>query len=91
MERNIRSNMAKEKIEKIPILPQGMNSRRPTWDNIRYFFRNVHWSEIVRGGVSIQTQVIGITAIHKEITRLLEVPRSSYKDLQWDWWRWTGT
>ncbi len=91
MERNIRSNMAKEKIEKIPILPQGMNSRRPTWDNIRYFFRNVHLTEIVIAGVSIRTEVMGVTAMHKKITRLLEVPSSAYECLQWDWWRWTGT
>ena len=82
MERSIRAKMAKEKIEKLPILPQGMNTRRPTWDNIRYFFRNVHLSEIIRGAVSIQTEVMGVTAMHAEILRLLGVPGSAYDCLQ---------
>ena len=42
IERKIRMNMAKEEIEKLPILPQGMNTKKPKWNNIRYFFRNVH-------------------------------------------------
>lgn len=91
MERRIRVNMAKEKIEKLPILPQGMNTRKPTWDNIRYFFRNVHLSEIVKGAVSIQIEVMGVTAMHQEIARLLEVPGNVYDSLQRDWWRWTIT
>ena len=91
MERRIRANMAKEKIEKIPILPQGMNTRKPTWGNIRYFFRNVHLCEIVKGTESIQTEVKGITAMHIEIARLLGVPAKAYVGLQHDWWRWTGT
>jgi len=37
-------NMEKEKIEKLPILPQGMNTKKPPWNNIRYFFRDVHYS-----------------------------------------------
>jgi len=45
IEREMRMNMAKEKIEKLPILPQGMNSKKPTWNNIRYFFRNVHYKD----------------------------------------------
>ena len=91
MERSIRAKMAKDKIEKLPILPQGMNTRRPTWDNIRYFFRNVHLSEIIRGAVSIQTEVMGVTAMHAEIVRLPGVPGSAYDCLQQGWWRWAGT
>ena len=89
MERRIRANMAIEKMEKLPILPQGMNTRKPTWDNIRYFFRNVHLCEIVRGAVSIQTEVMGVTAMHMEIARLLGVPGSAYDCLQREWWLWT--
>jgi transposase len=57
IERKIRMNMAKQNIERLPILPQGMNSKKPTWNNIRYFFRNVHLSEIIRDEVPIQTTV----------------------------------
>jgi transposase len=87
IERNIRMNMARENIEKLPILPQGMNSKKPTWNNIRYFFRNVHYSQIIRDGVCIQAVVKGLSALHEQINWLLEVPGSVYKNLQDDWWQ----
>jgi transposase len=91
MERKIRMNMAKENIEKLPILPQGMNSKKPTWNNIRYFFRNVHYSKIIRDGVCIQSIVKGLSDLHKQINRLLDVPSSVYKNLQPRWWQFTYT
>jgi transposase len=87
IERKIRMNMAKENIEKLPILPQGMNSKRPTWNNIRYFFRNVHLSEIIRDKVPIQTTVKGVSDLHKQINRLLEMPAPAYENLQSGWWQ----
>lgn len=91
IERKIRMNMAKENIEKLPILPQGMNSKKPTWNNIRYFFRNVHYSEIIRDGVCIQSMVKGLSDLHKQINRLLDVPSSVYKNLQPSWWQFKYT
>jgi transposase len=91
IERKIRMNMAKANIEKLPILPQAMNSKKPTWNNIRYFFRNVHYSEIIRDGVCIQSMVKGLNDLHKQINRLLDVPRSVYKNLQPRWWQFTYT
>ncbi len=91
IERKIRMNMAKENIEKLPILPQAMNSKKPTWNNIRYFFRNVHYSEIIRDGICIQSMVKGLSDLHKQINRLLEVPSSVYKNLQPSWWQFKYT
>jgi transposase len=91
IERRIRMNMAKEDIEKLPILPQSMNSKKPTWNNIRYFFRNVHYSEIIRDGRCIQAMVKGLSALHEQINRLLEVPDWVYRTLQGSWWRFKGT
>ena len=91
IERNIRMNMAKEKIEKLPILPQGMNSKKPTWNNIRYFFRNVHYSEILRDGTCIQAMVKGISALHGHVIELLDVPDTVYKNLYGSWWQFKGT
>jgi len=87
IERKIRMNMAKANIEKLPILPQAMNSKKPTWNNIRYFFRNVHYSEIICDGVCIQSMVKGLSDLHKQINRLLDVPSSVYKNLQPSWWQ----
>jgi len=34
MERNIRLSMIEQNIEQLPILPQGMNTKTPTWSNL---------------------------------------------------------
>ncbi|MBC2714832.1 MAG: IS1634 family transposase [Desulfobacteraceae bacterium] len=91
LERKIRMNMARENIEKLPILPQGMNSKKPTWNNIRYFFRNVHYSKIIRDGTCIQTMVKGLSALHEDINRLLEISDSVYKNLEDSWWQFRET
>ncbi|MCP3929501.1 MAG: hypothetical protein GY705_10410 [Bacteroidetes bacterium] len=91
IERKIRMNMAKENIEKLPILPQGMNSKKPTWNNIRYFFRNVHFSEIILNGTCIKAMVKGLSALHEQVNCLLEVPDSVYKNLQGGWWQFRST
>lgn len=91
IERKIRMNMANENIEKLPILPQGMNSKKPTWNNIRYFFRNVHYSEIIQNGKCIQATVKGFSELHEQINGLLEVPVSIYKNLRGNWWQFKET
>jgi hypothetical protein len=91
IERKIRMNMVRENIEKLPILPQGMNSKKPTWNNLRYFYRNVHYSQIIRDGVCIQAVVKGISDLHEQINRLLELPESVYKILSDSWWQFKGT
>lgn len=91
IERKIRMNMKKENIEKLSILPQGMNSKKPTWNNIRYFFRSVHYSEIFRDDICIQATVKGVSNLHEQINRLLEVPVWVYKNLQDKWWQFKWT
>jgi len=82
IERKIRMNMEKENIEKLSILPQGVNSKKPTWNNIRYFFRSVHYSEIFRDDICIQATVKGGSDLHEQINRLLEVSIWVYKNFQ---------
>jgi len=91
VERNIRLNMTKTKIEKLPILPQKMNTKKPTWNNIRYFFRNIHLSVIIKNKVQIQADIQGFSELHKKICELLEVPCSAYKNLHDRWWLFEGT
>jgi len=91
IERKIRMNMARENIEKLPILPQGMNTKKPTWNNIRYFYRNIHYSQVIRGDVCLQAAVKGLSDLHEQINRLLEIPDSVFKRLQDNWWRFKET
>lgn len=85
IERNIRMNMGK-KIEKLPILPQGMNTKKPTWNNIRYFFRNIHLALVLKDKIPIQATVQGLNDLHKKVCELIEVPSSAYQNLKDGWW-----
>ncbi len=91
IERNIRMNMGKEKIEKLPILPQGMNTKKPTWNNIRYFCRNIHLALIFKDKIPIQTDVKGLSQLHEKICELVEVPKTAYKNLHDGWWLFEDT
>jgi transposase len=91
IERNIRLNMTKQKIEKLPILPQKMNTKKPTWNNIRYFCRDIHLSVILKNKVTIQVDVQGLSDLHKKVCELVEVPSSAYKNLHDRWWLFEGT
>ncbi len=91
IERKIRMNMAKEKIEKLPILPQGMNTKKPTWNNIRYFCRNIHLALIVQDKIPIQADVKGLNELHKKICELSEVPTTAYNNLHDGWWLFSPT
>lgn len=81
MERAVRKQMAEESIESLAILPQKMKTATPTWNNLRYLFRNVHLSQIfIKERLAKQT-VKGLHEIHTEVLRLLGVPASKYLNL----------
>ena len=86
MERNIQKNMAEEKVEKLPILPNGMNTKKPTWNNLNYFFERVHLSMIEKQARTIKTILKGITTLHKTVLKLMGVPPSAYTTIQDRWW-----
>ncbi len=86
IERRIRKSLEEEKIEKLPILPQGMNTKKPTWNNIKYFFRNVHLALIEQNGKVIQSTVKGMTDLHCLIADLLEVPKKKCTQIGDKWW-----
>ena len=86
MERNIRKNMAEAKIEKLPILPANMKTKKPTWNNLKYFFRNIHLSLIQKNDQTIKTVLNGVTELHETVLRLLGVALSAYSTIQDGWW-----
>ncbi|MDP3284762.1 MAG: IS1634 family transposase [Desulfobacterales bacterium] len=86
MERNIRKEMATQKITKIPISASGLKTKSPTWNNICRFFRNVHLSLITQGQMIIRSSVKGLTALHYQMLKLLKVSRTAY-DLTDGWWQ----
>jgi transposase len=91
MERNIRKNMAEQGVEKLPILPNGMNTKKPTWNNLNYFFKNVHLSMVEKQDKIIQTVTKGVTQLHEFVLKLLGVPPSVYAGIQDRWWLFKGS
>jgi transposase len=86
IERNIRKQMEEKQIESIRILPSRMKTKAPTWNNIRYFFRNVHLAIITKNDEILQSTVKGVTELHHLILKLLKVPYDVYDNLQDKWW-----
>lgn len=86
IERNIRMNMEKQKIEQLPILPQGMNTKKPTWNNIRYFFNDVHSVEISQDNISVHFEINNVKKLHQLVLKLLEIPDKIYTNLTGEWW-----
>ena len=86
IERSIRKNMRQKNIEKLPILPSGLKTKTPTWNNLGYFFRNVHLSIVLQNGDILNSTVKGLTAMHNKVLELLEVPVSVYENIKDQWW-----
>lgn len=86
IERNIRQQMAKLDIERLPIRPTGLNCKKPTWNNICYFFRNVYLVMIASKTKIMSSIIKGVTPLHKLLLDLLIVPETKYSDLKDYWW-----
>jgi hypothetical protein len=77
--------MAQEGVEKLPILPQKMKTARPTWNNLRYLFRQVHQSHIFIDSQMVKQTLKGLLDIHIETLRLLGIPPSACSNLGSNW------
>ncbi len=78
MERSIHQQMLEESIDRLPILPQRMKTAKPTWNNLRYFFRSVHLSMVYIKGRLVSQAIKGLSGLHSLIVRMLGVPSSIY-------------
>jgi len=63
-----------------------MNTKKPTWNNLNYFFKNVHLSMVEKQDKIIQTVTKGVTRLHEIVLKLLGVPPSVYAAIQDRWW-----
>lgn len=86
IERNIRREMEQQQVESLPIIASKMNTKKPTWNNIRFFFRKIHLLLITKGEHVLQSSVKGVTARHRLVLKLLKIPNSVYDSLQNGWW-----
>lgn len=77
IERAVRQGMAREKIEDLPLFPEGRPTATPTCPRILEAFRSVSWHEFRRGEELLHFP-IELTALQKLLLKLLEVPRELY-------------
>ena len=87
MERAIRNNMKQANTEAIPILPQKMNTKKPTWNNIRYFFDQVFFIALQNNEHSTRYIVKGLSKLHQKVLQFLGVPLHYYQINHNNWWR----
>jgi len=78
IERELRQAMTREGIEAMPLLPEGRMTKTPTCPRILETFNGVAWQEFTRGDEVIAFP-IQLTAIQKEVIRLLGLPPQAYK------------
>lgn len=77
IERAVRQGMVREKIEDLPLFPEGRPTATPTCPRILEAFRSVSWHEFQRGEELVRFP-IKLTALQKLLLKLLEVPRELY-------------
>ncbi len=86
VQRKLRLEMHKRKIEALRVLPSRMKSKAPTWKSIRWFFENIHLMIWRKEGLITDSVTKGIGPLHREIISLLGLPETYYDDLKEGWW-----
>jgi transposase len=86
IERRIRLEMQEQEIERLPMRPAGMHTKRPTWRTIVDTFSGVHMATIEQSGRTIHTALKGLNALRRQILALLKVPVEIYTRLRERWW-----
>ena len=88
IERRIRKNMQQQQIPTLPILPQGMKTKRPTWANIKFCFNSaVMLSFLLADGQQYQHLVKGLATQQLKVLDLLKVPVERYYSMTPQWWK----
>lgn len=77
IERAVRQGMRHEKIESLPILPEGRLTKTPTTARILEMFSDVSWFEFERGD-EIVTFPVQLSSLQQLLLRLLGMDPSSY-------------
>jgi len=78
IERSVRQGMRREKIEELPLFPEGRMTSTPTCPRILEAFRDVQWHQFQKGEETICFP-IQLTALQKTLLRLLEIPIDLYR------------
>lgn len=88
IERKIHKAMKKKDIKTLPILPQRMKTKKPTWANIKFCFNSVIMVNVISKEQEIlQTQVKGLNKQQLKVLELLEVQTHKFNKMTPKWWQ----
>lgn len=77
IERALRKGMTRQRLESLPILPEGRHSKTPTTARLLEMFSGVCWYEFERGDEMV-TFPIELTPLQRQLLELLEVDPAAY-------------
>jgi len=77
IERTVRQAMNRQRIESLPILPEGRLTKTPTTARLLEMFTDVAWYDFQRGGETVSFP-IQLSALQKLLLRLLDMDTHTY-------------
>ncbi|OGS00828.1 MAG: hypothetical protein A3G41_01830 [Elusimicrobia bacterium RIFCSPLOWO2_12_FULL_59_9] len=77
IERSVHQGMSREGIRELPLFPEGRPTSTPTCPRILETFKGVSWYEF-RRGEEVVCFPLQLTALQKQLLKLLEVPTTLY-------------
>jgi transposase len=78
LERELRQAMLREKVEVLPLYPEGRACRRPTARKVLELFEGVQRHELTISGQEKEVMVTELSDLQKQILKLLGIPCNSY-------------
>lgn len=78
LERELRQAMLREKVESLPLYPEGRACRRPTTRKVLDLFEGVQRHELSIPGQEKEVMVTELSDLQKHILKLLGIPSNSY-------------
>ena len=78
LERELRQAMLREKVEVLPLYPEGRACRRPTTRKVLDLFEGVQRHELTISGQEKEVMVTELSDLQKQILKLLGIPCNSY-------------
>jgi transposase len=78
IERSVRTKMAEQKIESLPVLPENRPSKFPTAEQILHAFEHRNKHELQNHGVFIKTFADPLSRLQKQLLSMLDVAPSCY-------------
>ncbi len=70
--------MAESAVDALPLYPEGRPCKRPCAKRIIDLLQNIQRHELSGGGFESQTMVTDLSAIQRQVLKLLKVPSRTY-------------